>query len=93
MTKRIKIKSYFSLPTDLANEMRDWKEFVSGEDYTVNLKSADSGEIVAVRYIETETAFDYVIVESNSPGELFDKAIGRAVRSLIMHSDSLEIHR
>ncbi|HEX8279704.1 MAG TPA: hypothetical protein VF540_13460 [Segetibacter sp.] len=93
MIKRIKITSYFSLPTDLAKEMRDWKEFVSGENYTVNLKNADSGEIVAVRYVKTETAFDYVVVESNSPGELFDKVVGRAIIALIPHSDNLMINR
>ena len=37
MVEELRIQSYFSLPTDLAAEMRAWPEFVSGEGYTVNL--------------------------------------------------------
>ncbi len=93
MTNRVQIVSYFSIPTDLANEMRDWEEFVSGEGYTVDLMNPKTGEIVTVRYIEKENDFDYVIIKSNSPSELFDKVVGRAIRALIMHSDNLMICR
>lgn len=93
MIKQIKIVSYFSIPTDLANEMRDWKEFVSGEGYTVDLENAETGEIVTVRYVEKENDLDYVIVESSSSNELFDRVVGRAIHALIMHSDNLMVHR
>ena len=93
MTNQVQIVSYFSIPTDLASEMRDWEEFVSGEGYTVDLKNAETGEIVSVRYVEKEDDFDYVIVECNFPSELFDRVVGRAIRSLVMHSDNLMVYR
>ena len=41
MPKRaVNIDSYFSLPTDLAAEMRSWEEFVTGSEYNVTLHSA-----------------------------------------------------
>ena len=43
--RAVYVESYFSMPTDLAGEMRDWPEFVSGHGYSVQLKSA--GEIVS----------------------------------------------
>jgi hypothetical protein len=92
MTNQIKIVSYFSIPTDLANEMRDWKEFISGEGYTVDLKQAETGELITIRYVENEEELDYVIVDSNSPSELFDRVVGRVIRALSMHSDNLMIY-
>jgi hypothetical protein len=93
MTKQLRITSYFSIPTDLAGEMRDWEEFVSGEGYTVDLKNAETGETVTVRYFERENDFDHVLVDSTAPGELFDRVVGRTVRALIMHSDNLMVDR
>jgi len=52
MKRETHIISYFSLETDLAGEMRDWPEFVSGRAYSVDLKSRDSDETVIVRYVE-----------------------------------------
>src|SRR5258707_1221801 len=52
MKRETHIISYFSLPTDLAGEMRDWPEFVSGQEYSVDLKSSDSVETVVVGYVE-----------------------------------------
>jgi hypothetical protein len=52
MNQETHIISYFSLPTDLAGEMRDWPEFVTGQDYSVDLKSSDSSETVTVRFVE-----------------------------------------
>jgi len=37
MKREIHSVSYFSLPTDLAGEMRDWPEFVAGQEYSVDL--------------------------------------------------------
>ena len=50
MKRETHIISYFSLPTDLAGELRDWPEFVSGHEYSVDLKSPS--ESVSVRYVE-----------------------------------------
>jgi hypothetical protein len=94
MTNQVRIVSYFGVPVDLAYEMRDWEEFVSGEGYTVNLKSIKTDEIVSVSYIVTEEGeWDYVLVKSNASGELLDRVIGKAIRALIMHSDNLMIYR
>lgn len=93
MTNQIKIVSYFSIPTDLANEMQNWKEFISGKGYTVDLKQDETGEIVTVRYVEKDDDLDYVVVESNFPNELFDRVVGRVIRALSMHSDNLMVYR
>lgn len=52
MKREVHIISYFSLPTDLASEMREWPEFVSGHEYSVELKNVVSGEVVSVGYVE-----------------------------------------
>ncbi|HEU4511367.1 MAG TPA: hypothetical protein VFR78_24270 [Pyrinomonadaceae bacterium] len=90
--KRIKIVSYFSLPTDLAEEMRGWPEFVAGEGYSVDLKDTASGEEVSVRYGE-EDEDGYVMVETSNAGELFDRVLGRVVSALAAHSDNLLVSR
>jgi hypothetical protein len=90
MIRELHIQSYFSLPTDLAAEMRDWPEFVSGDGYSVNLLSKLTGEEVTVRYVEKSDDC-YVIISSSAPGALFDRVVGRAVRSLIEHSDTLVV--
>ena len=90
MEKELRIQSYFSLPTDLAAEMRDWPEFVSGEAYSANLLDVATGEEVSVRYVEEEDDC-YVIIRSSSPGPLLDRVAGRAVCSLIDHRDTLVV--
>jgi hypothetical protein len=90
MRKEVIIWSYFSLPTDLAGEMRDWLEFVEGEAYSVDLKSSVSGETVTVRLVD---GWDdaYVLVNSDDGGELFDRVVGRVVFALSAHTDYLQI--
>ncbi len=74
--------------------MRNWKEFVSGKDYSVDLKDAETGETVTVRYVvREEDSFDYVEINSDLPSELFDRVVGRAICALIQHSDNLMINR
>lgn len=90
IAKEVILRSYFSLPTDLAGEMRRWKEFVSGKDYSVDLMNSETGETVAVRFVEKDEDC-YVIIKCSNPDELFDRVIGRAVRALAMHSDNLMI--
>lgn len=91
MKNQIRIVSYFSLPTDLAGEMRDWKEFVSGAGYKVELRNNETGEVVKVIYVDVEDGLDYVTIDSNLGNELFDRAIGRVIRALSLNSDSLMV--
>jgi len=90
MTKRaVQIVSYFSLPTDLAAEMRTWPEFVSGDGYNVRL--ASQTESVEVELIGREER--HVAVRGSGPGELFDRVLGRVVHALAAHSDNLMVDR
>ena len=91
MIRELRIQSYFSLPTDLAGEMRGWPEFVSGEGYAVNLLNAETGEEVTVWYVEERDGYPYVIIRSSAAGQLLDKVAGRVIRSLIEHSDTLVV--
>ena len=94
VVSEVHIDSYFSLPTDLASEMGDWLEFVEGEDYSVNLKSPETGEIVEVSFVEaTDDEGPYVRVRSTSGKELFERALGVVTYALAAHSDHLMVHR
>ena len=88
MKRGAHIISYFSLPTDLAGEMRNWPEFVSGAEYSVDLENAT--EKVSVRYIEEEENA-YVSVQGEGMGTLFDRVLGRVIYALSAHSDNLMI--
>jgi hypothetical protein len=88
----IHIQSYFSLPTDLAAEMRDWPEFVDGNGYSVDLRDAETGEGVTVRLVDDEER-PYVAVVSRASGSLFDRAVGRVVCALSNHSDNILVDR
>jgi hypothetical protein len=92
MTRHITILSYFSLPTDLAGEMSDWPEFVSGEGYAVNLKDTVTGALVTVKLIE-EDGQAYVVVDAPVPSSLFDRVIGRVIYALAADSDNLMVDR
>ena len=92
MKRETHIISYFSRPTDLAGEMRQWPEFVSGQEYSVDLKSADSAETVSVRYLEDGEEC-YVSVSGDGAGTLFDRVLGRVIYALAGHSDNLMIDR
>jgi len=92
MKRETHIISYFSLPTDLAGEMRDWPEFVAGQEYSVDLKSPDSSETVSVRYVE-DGEERYVSVSGDGAGTLFDRVLGRVIYSLSAHSDNLMVDR
>jgi len=92
MKRETHIISYFSFPTDLAGEMRDWLEFVSGQEYSVDLKSRDSAETVSVRYVE-DGEERYVSVSGDGAGTLFDRVLGRAIYALSAHTDHLMVDR
>jgi hypothetical protein len=89
--REVHIVSYFSLPTDLAAEMRSWREFVSGEGYSVRLASAS--ERVDVGIVEGKDEMPYVFVRGAGSGDLFDRVLGRAVHALAAHSDNLMVDR
>jgi hypothetical protein len=90
----VHITSYFSLETDLAEEMRSWREFRSGSGYSVELASPDGGETVSVRLVEaTADEAAFIRVTSPAPGALFDRVLGRVTYALAAHSDNLMIDR
>ncbi len=92
MNKALRIGSYFSLPTDLAGEMRTWPEFVAGEGYSVDLKHPETGETVRVRYVELDEV-PWIIVDSPAAGGLFDQVVGRIVEAMSHHSDNVWVDR
>lgn len=93
MKLRFHIRSYDSCPTDLAREMRDWPEFVSGLGYSVHLRDAAAGAEVTVKMTEPENDFSTVIVEGTYRSSILDRALGRVVLALSEHSDDLAIHK
>jgi hypothetical protein len=92
MNREVRIFSYFSVPTDLAAEMRGWPEFIAGQEYSVDLKSPDSSEAVTVRFV-TDGDERYVAVCGSGAGPLFDRALGRVIYALSAHSDNLVVER
>jgi len=90
MIRELRIYSYFSLPTDLAAEMRDWPEFVRGDDYSTELRSLDTNESVTVS-LKDEDEDRFVRIYSPAAGSLFDRVTGRTVYALSQHSDNLMI--
>ena len=93
MTREIHIQSYFSRPTDLAGQMRNWPEFVSGAEYSVQLKNEQTGEVVEVSLVEPHDERPYVSVKSPNSGSLFDRVLGKVVYALSEHSDDLIVDR
>ncbi len=98
MGKSLRVYSYFSLPADLAGEMREWPEFVSGEGYDVRLRDCVTDEDVSVRYVEATddpagSEGAYIAVSSTAAGSLFDRVAGRVVIALSGRSDYLTVNR
>jgi hypothetical protein len=92
MNQEVHIISYFSLPTDLAEEMRHWPEFVTGHEYSVELRSSASDEAVSVRFVE-DGEEHYVSVSGFGNGSLFDRVLGRVIYALAAHSDYVMVDR
>lgn len=91
MKKLLHIRTYDAIPTDLAGEMRGWREFVSGEAYAVHLRDDQTGEEVSVCMRDTSDDFPTVVVEGSSRGPLLDSVLGRAIQALSEHSDNLMV--
>ena len=87
-----RIDSYFSLPTDLAAEMRAWPEFLSGEDYHVELGAG--AERVLVDLIPAqEDDCQYVLIRGENSGRLFHAVLGQVTYALARHSDNVSVCR
>ena len=80
MNRETHIACYFPLEADLASEMRDWPEFVSGQADSLDLKSRDSDETVTVRYVKRD--YHLWTVSGNGTGTLFDLVLGRVIYAL-----------
>jgi hypothetical protein len=91
---RLRINSYFSLPTDLATEMSEWPEFISGEEYSVELRNNSTNEEVFVVLVEgSEDDLPYVHILANETGYLFERVVGRVIFALSAHTDNLMVMR
>ena len=89
MNDEITIRSYFSLPTDLAEEMAEWPEFIGGKEYAVDLRDTGTGEGVIVRLIESKEERPYISIKGRRKSSLFDKVVGRVIWALSQNSDDL----
>ena len=98
----VHIISYFSLPTDLASEMKRWPEYVEGKEYSVRLNSPDTAETVEVALVERDDDAlverddeepPYVYVRSTTGKALFERVLGTVTYALAAHSDNLMIYR
>jgi hypothetical protein len=86
----VRIDSYFSLPTDLASELREWPEFVAGEDYSVELQSSSERVLVRPEFDEEQM---FIRLTGSGSGPLFHRVLGVAIHALSAHSDSVFITR
>ena len=87
-----RVDSYFSLPTDLAAELRPWHEFVEGAGYSAELKGSAERVSVCLMPAADEDA-EHVLVVGEGCGDLFDRVLGRVVFALSAHSDSVWVSR
>jgi len=84
--RAVRIESYFSIPTDLAAEMRSWPEFVAGDGYEVSLRS--DAEEVSIS-LEHDEGHPFVQVSGEGEGPLFHRVLGLTVYALAGHSDEV----
>ena len=93
MKARVRILSYFSLPTDLAAAMEHWPEYIDGEGYSVLLESKSTGETVQVDLVDADSDEPGVHVTSSDAGALFARVLGTVTYLLAAHSDYLMVYR
>ena len=84
--RTVSIGSYFSLPTDLAEEMRNWPEFLDGSGYATRLRS-ESEEVATS--LEEEEGGSLVYVRGTGDGPLFYRVLGCTLYALACHSDDV----
>jgi hypothetical protein len=92
MKKLLHIRTYDSIPTDLAGEMRSWREFVTVDSHAIHLRDERNGEEVSVCMCDTSDDLPTVIVEGSSQGPLLDRVLGRTIQALSEHSDNLTVY-
>ena len=86
--RQARIDSYFSLPTDLAAEMRGWPEFVVGEGYDVELNN--QAEHVTVKLVSADDEDNqHVLVRGTGVGPLFQQVLGCVAFAMAAHSDEV----
>ena len=88
----ITVRSYLSFPTDLAGEMREWPEFITGEGYYVDLQDESTGGKITVRYNERQNDAR-VIITGPASSRLYDQVVGRVVCAMALNSDELMVGR
>jgi len=84
--RTVSIDSYFSLPTDLAKEMRNWPEFVDGSGYATRLRSESEEVATSLKEHEGERL---VYVRGTGDGLLFYRVLGCTLYALACHSDDV----
>jgi hypothetical protein len=90
MMRTARIDSYFSLPTDLAAELRTYPEFHGGVGYNVVLQSERETVTVRLRPAEDDDC-QHVVVTGEGEGRLFNTVLGSVVHALSMHSDNVQV--
>ena len=84
--RAVLIDSYFSVPTDLAAEMKDWPEFVQGDGYTTAFRT--DSESVSTS-LESDEGRPFVLVKGTGDGPLFHRVLGVCIYTLAGHSDDV----
>jgi hypothetical protein len=87
-----RIDSYFSLPTDVTAELRAFPEFVTGQGYHAELRSAQEQVSVAFHPAQDDDSA-HVLVTGKGDGALFLTVLGSVVHSMAAHSDSVWVTR
>ncbi len=77
--RAVYIDSYFSLPTDLAGELRGWPEFLAGEGYETSLRTETEDVSTSLR---SDEGRPYVLVIGRGDGPLFYRVLGQCVYAL-----------
>jgi hypothetical protein len=72
--------------------MRDWPEFVRGEEYSVEL-AADDERVFITMVERSEDDSAHVLVRGELGGRLFLLALGGVAYELAAHSDDLSVMR
>ena len=86
MTREVRVDSYFSLEADLAEEMRTWPEFVSGEGYSCLLRAGS--EVVETR-LENDEGTPFVLIRGEGNGRLFSAVVGAVFWKMSGCSDNV----
>lgn len=87
---RVRIDSYFSLPTDLSSELNELPQFSRGVGYLVELKSKAGG--VATELVPAcDHDNQYVLVTGENDESLFYIVLGIVVNSMSKNSDNVSV--